>query len=132
MSIFNYINEIPDPRSGINKKYELMDVIFLVFAVVLSRALGWKSIQKFSELQLDWLKQHATFTHGIPHCHRIANIIKVIGQDALVETLYAWIHHHRVREGKSVIAIDGKTQRGTCKATLTEALHSVLMRSFEL
>ncbi len=45
MIIFNYISEITDPRSDINKKHELIDVIFLVFAAVLSGASGWKSIQ---------------------------------------------------------------------------------------
>ncbi len=48
MSIFNYINEIAAPRSDINKKHELMDVIFLVFVAVLSEVSGWKSIQEFS------------------------------------------------------------------------------------
>ncbi|NRN28459.1 transposase family protein [Photorhabdus heterorhabditis subsp. aluminescens] len=49
INIFNYINDIPDLHTDINKKYELMDVIFLVFAVVLSGASGWKSIQEFGE-----------------------------------------------------------------------------------
>ncbi|WP_350307158.1 hypothetical protein [Photorhabdus viridis] len=31
IAILNYINDIPDPLADINKKHELMDVIFLVF-----------------------------------------------------------------------------------------------------
>lgn len=123
MSIFNYISEITDPRSDINKKHELIDVIFLVFAAVLSGASGWKSIQEFGEAQFEWLKQHTDFTHGIPRRHCIANIIKAIDREVLVEALYAWINHRRLREGKSIIAIDGKTMRGTCKGSLHEALH---------
>ncbi len=57
MTIFNYINEILDHHADINKKYEPMDVIFLVFAAVLSGASGWKSIQGFEELQFKWLQQ---------------------------------------------------------------------------
>ncbi|AOM39338.1 transposase [Xenorhabdus hominickii] len=85
MSIFNFISKIDDPRSDINKKHELMDVIFLAFSAVLCGASGWKSIQEFGELQIEWLKQHIPFTHGIPRCHCIANIIKIIEQDALIE-----------------------------------------------
>ncbi|MDB6375133.1 ISAs1-like element ISPlu18 family transposase [Photorhabdus bodei] len=125
MSIFNFISKIEDPRSDINKKHELMDVIFLAFSAVLCGASGWKSIQEFGELQSEWLKQYTHFTHGIPRRHCIANIIKMIEQDALVEAFYAWINQRRVRAGKSFIAIDGKTLRGTCKGTLFEALHVV-------
>ncbi len=80
---------------------------------------------EFGELQSEWLKQYTHFTHGIPRSHCIANIIKMIEQDALVEAFYAWINQRRVRAGKSLIAIDGKTLRGTCKGTLFEALHVV-------
>ncbi|MQL48270.1 ISAs1 family transposase [Photorhabdus khanii] len=125
MSIFNFISKIDDPRSDINKKHELMDVIFLAFSAVLCGASGWKSIQEFGEIQFEWLKQYTNFTHGIPRRHCIANIIKMIEQDALVEAFYAWINRRRVKAGKSLIAIDGKTMRGTCKGTLFEALHVV-------
>ncbi|WP_448511373.1 transposase family protein, partial [Photorhabdus sp. MH8.4] len=64
MSIFNFISKIEDPRSDINKKHELMDVIFLAFSAVLCGASGWKSIQEFGELQSEWLKQYTHFTHG--------------------------------------------------------------------
>ncbi|CBJ81263.1 hypothetical protein XBJ1_2137 [Xenorhabdus bovienii SS-2004] len=57
MSIFNFIRKIDDPRSDINKKHELMDVIFLAFSAVLCGASGWKSIQEFGELQIEWLKE---------------------------------------------------------------------------
>ncbi|MBC8955063.1 ISAs1 family transposase [Xenorhabdus sp. PB62.4] len=125
MSIFNFISKIDDPRSDINKKHELMDVIFLAFAAVLCGASGWKAIQEFGEIQIEWLKKYTRFTHGIPRRHCIANIIKMIEQDALVEAFYDWINQRRVKAGKSLIAIDGKTMRGTCKGTLFEALHVV-------
>ncbi|WMV72989.1 ISAs1 family transposase [Xenorhabdus griffiniae] len=125
MSIFNFISKIDDHRSDINKKHELIEVIFLAFSAVLCGASGWKAIQEFGELQIEWLRKYTHFTHGIPRRHCIANIIKLIDQDVLVEAFYSWINQRRVNAGKSVIAIDGKTMRGTCKGTLFEALHIV-------
>ncbi len=52
MSILKQLALIPDPRKDINIKHQLIDVIFLVFAAVLSGAWGWKSIQDFGEAQL--------------------------------------------------------------------------------
>ncbi|NHB89567.1 hypothetical protein C5471_18450 [Photorhabdus tasmaniensis] len=43
-----------------------MDVLFLVFAAVLSGACGWKSIQDFGETQLEWLKKYSAYANGIP------------------------------------------------------------------
>lgn len=125
MSIFNYISTIEDPHFDINKKHNLIDVIFLVFSAVLSGASGWKSIQVFGEEQVEWFKPYTSFTHGIPRRHCIANIIKAIDRKCLVEALYSWLNERRLKEGKSLIAIDGKTMRGACKGTLIEALHVV-------
>ncbi|WP_127960525.1 ISAs1 family transposase, partial [Serratia microhaemolytica] len=112
-------------RKDINKKHKLVDVIFLVFSAVLSGASGWKSIQEFGELQLGWLKQYAPFENGIPRRHCIANIIRTLDSDILVEALFLWINERRVKDGKKLIAIDGKTMRGTRKTSILQALHVV-------
>ncbi|QQG29314.1 ISAs1 family transposase [Pectobacterium carotovorum] len=125
MTIFNYINEIPDPRCETNKKHELMDVIFLTFAAVLSGASGWKAIQQFGECQLPWLRQHSPFANGIPKRHCIANIIKALDSQSLMSALLSWINERRSGNGRKQIAIDGKTLRGTGNGFLAQALHVV-------
>ncbi|MHA6853617.1 transposase family protein, partial [Ralstonia pseudosolanacearum] len=43
MSLFARLSVVPDRRQNINKKHDLIDVIFLVFSAVLSGATGWKA-----------------------------------------------------------------------------------------
>lgn len=77
-------------------------------------------------MQPEWLTQHAAFRHGIPRRHCIANIIRATDSHALVDALFAGIHERRLlKEGKSIIANDGKTLRGTGKGPLARALHVV-------
>lgn len=125
MTLFERLSRIPDPRADINVKHDLVDVVFLVFSAVLSGATGWKSIQEFGDSQLDWLRQYRQFENGIPKRHCIANIISMLDSDALLEALFEWLNVERSRAEKSVLAIDGKTLRGTKTDGSKSFLHVV-------
>ncbi|WP_445374758.1 ISAs1 family transposase [Photorhabdus tasmaniensis] len=88
MSIFNYLSVIPDPCKEINKKHELMDVLFLVFATVLSGACGWKSIQDFGETQLEWLKKYSSLSSLSVDAEQVA---KAIRSHWGIENQWHWI-----------------------------------------
>lgn len=125
MSLFKQLANITDQRSDINKKHDLIDVIFLTLSAVLSGANGWKSIQEFGEEQLDWLQQHRAFANGIPRRHCIAKIIRTLDSEALMSALFQWINGRRERAGKPVIALDGKTLRRSWDEDVYKALHVV-------
>lgn len=123
--LFHYLETIPDPRADINKKHNLIDVVFLTLCAVLSGASGWKSIQEFGEEQLDWLREYRAFENGIPRRHCIANIIKALESDLLIQAVFSWINQRREKEGKSIIALDGKTMRRAWDDDIQKALHVV-------
>jgi len=125
MSLLKHLTTLPDPRKDINLKHNLVDVVFLTLSAVLSGATGWKSIQEFGEEQLDWLRQYRSFEHGIPRRHCIANIIKALDSELLLQTLFSWINDKRQSEGKTIIAIDGKTMRGAWSGDAKSALHVI-------
>ncbi len=125
MSIISHLERIEDPRTDINVKHDLIDVMFLTISAVLSGADGWKSIQEFGDMQLEWLRKHRHFAHGIPRRHCIANIIKALDTDALLSALLAWINSRREAKGVSHIAIDGKVMRGCWKESVHNALNVV-------
>ena len=52
MVLFTHLADLPDPRTPINIRHNLMDVVFLTFAAVLSGASGWKAIEVFGDAQL--------------------------------------------------------------------------------
>jgi predicted transposase YbfD/YdcC len=99
--------------------------MFLTLSAVLSGADGWKSIQEFGELQIDWLRKYRAFVNGIPRRHCIANIIKALDTAQLLEALMEWINARREATGKPHIAIDGKALRSSWKGSVNQALHVV-------
>ncbi|PAY01793.1 hypothetical protein CKO50_08565 [Pseudoalteromonas sp. HM-SA03] len=78
----------------------------LTLIAIFSGADGWKSIQKFGELQQDWLRHHCSFENDIPKRHCVANIIRALDADTLLEALLKWINSRREAPQKPHIAID--------------------------
>jgi hypothetical protein len=125
MTLLKQLEQITDPRKDINLKQNLVDVVFLTLSAILSGATGWKSIQEFGEEQLDWLRLYRKFENGIPRRHCIANIIKALDSDLLLQAVFGWVNDNRQSEGKSIIALDGKTMRGSWREDAKNALHVV-------
>ncbi|WP_240799191.1 ISAs1 family transposase, partial [Vibrio sp. F13] len=94
-------------------KHTLTDIIFLTIAVVIASAEGWEDIEDFGEDNLEWLRQYGDFKQGIPVHDTIARVINLISAKQLQRCFTAWMKDcHEVTEGE-VIAIEGKTLRGT-------------------
>ena len=125
MSLLFHLQEVEDPRSHINKKHDLVEVIFLAFSAVLSGADGWKSIEEFGDYHLQWLRKHSPFKNGIPRRHCISKIICALDPDVLAQAVLGWINQERERTGCSVIAIDGKTLKKAWQGKAHKALHVV-------
>ena len=49
MSLLTHLATIDDPRRDINKKHDLLDLLFLTVSAVMSGAEGWKDIKEFGD-----------------------------------------------------------------------------------
>lgn len=123
MTFLEHFNELEDGRTDINITYDLLDVVFLTIVAVVCGAEGWQDIQWFGEGQLQWLRRHRPFTHGIPRRHTIARIINAIDTDDLLQCFMSWLNSVRQQRGQTQIAIDGKTLRRSHDGDSTNALH---------
>jgi len=122
MTLFEQLEIIEDPRVDANKDYELIDIIFLTIAAVLSGAKGWKAIKIFGEAQLDWLKEYGDFSNGIPTRHSIGRIIRSIKSEHLITCFTDWANELHDTGLKKHISYDGKVLRGSKHGTEVKAL----------
>jgi predicted transposase YbfD/YdcC len=113
MSFIAHFENLEDSRTDINKHYDLLDMVFLTMAAVLSGAKGWKAIHIFGGAQLAWLREYREFPHGIPTRHSIGRIIRGIKAESLLGCFEQWINTIRVQGEKEQIAFDGKVLRGS-------------------
>jgi len=70
MSFITHFEPLEDTRSHINKKHDLLDIIFLTVVAILSDAESWKDIKQFGDNKLDWLDQRKGWT-------KISSVIEV-------------------------------------------------------
>ena len=69
---------LQDPRSHINRRHDLHDILFLTVAAIMSGAEGWKDIKEFGDAKLAWLRQFRAFEAGIPVDDTIARVISAL------------------------------------------------------
>lgn len=125
MSFLDHFADLPDPRSHVNRTYDLLDIVFLTVCAVLSGAEGWRDIQKFGRAKLHWLRRFRHFDSGIPVDDTIARIIRALEPTKMTECFVSWVNEIRRQDGHQFIAIDGKTLRHSFEAEPKDALHSI-------
>lgn len=125
MSFITHFNSLKDTRSHINKKHDLLDIVFLTVVAIVSGAEGWKDVKQFGDSKLDWLRKFRKFEAGIPVDDTIARIISALEPSALLSCFMSWVNEVREQQGQSIIAFDGKTLRHSFNGDRKTALHSV-------
>lgn len=108
-----HISIIPDYRQAWKVEHKLSDILLLTICAVISGAEGWEDIEDFGEIHLDFLRQYGDFEHGIPVHDTIARVVSCISPNKFHECFINWMRDCHSSEDGSVIAIDGKTLRGS-------------------
>jgi hypothetical protein len=65
-TFMEHFSDLKDPRDDKNKKHQLIDILFLVIAAVLSGAEGWEAIETFGKEKLEWLRKSSHLPTGCP------------------------------------------------------------------
>ncbi len=121
VSILDYFEDLEDPRSSINRKHLLGDLIVICICGVLGGADGPKAIGVWAQSNADWLQKYLALPAGIPSHDTLGRLLTLLKPAAFQACFEQWINSLRNRvadsvdaTGKStgeVIAIDGKALR---------------------
>lgn len=124
--LLEHFATLPDFRVDRNKLYPLPEILLLVVCAVLSGAEGWEAMEEFGQEKLDWLRKFAPFTNGIPSHDCLANVTSRLNPKAFQECFVSWTRAVAEATGGEVIAVDGKTARGSRdRRRGKQALHMV-------
>jgi predicted transposase YbfD/YdcC len=120
-SILECFQDLEDPRSTVNRKHLLGDLIVIAICAVIAGADGPKAIGVWAVSNRDWLKQHLELPNGIPSHDTIGRLLALLKPAAFQTCFQNWIRTLRTDDeptagettsGKQeVIAIDGKALR---------------------
>ena len=113
-SLYDYFVRLPDPRINRNKKHNLADIVVLSILAVLCGAESWDSIEEFGKARIDFLKKILYLPNGIPSHDTINRVFSMLKPDKFEVVFISWVNSLRTKSiGNEVIAIDGKTIRGS-------------------
>lgn len=92
--------------------YPLDEVLLATLVGVVCGADDWDGIEEVATGALDWLRGFLLFKNGIPTAQTLRKVFRLLDTQALQRGFAAWAASMRA-EAREVIAVDGKTLRGS-------------------
>lgn len=120
----DHFSVIPDPRSTINRKHLLIDILFITVCAVICGAKGWDEIAEFGKCRHDWLKRFIELPNGIPSHDTFRGVFLFLDTKKFNESFGSWILDIAKKIPGEIISIDGKTSRRSSSKN-TKPLHLV-------
>lgn len=112
-SFNEHFSLLTDPRIERKKLHSLMDIITLTICAVASGANGWEAIETFGKEKLDWLRKYIALENGVPSHDCISYVLSRLSLPQFRDCFMSWVSAVTEETGGELIAIDGKTARGS-------------------
>lgn len=113
-SILKHFNQLEDPRSAINQRHLLGDLIVISIMAVIAGADGPMAIGIWAENNEQWLRKRLRLPNGVPSHDTIGRLLAALSPTAFQSCFESWIANITVGENEvdnGHVAIDGKVLR---------------------
>lgn len=118
-SIIEHFKALPDPRRNQHLVlHKVIDIIVIAVCATIAQQDTWEEIADYAEMKAEFLKRFLELPNGIPSHDTISRVFSLIDPMAWQACFAAWMRAMGKLSGEKLIAIDGKTLRGS-KATGT-------------
>jgi predicted transposase YbfD/YdcC len=122
-SFLEHFSALEDPRYQEFVIYPLPEILLGALVGVICGAEDWEEIGLFCEEKLEVLQQFLDYKNGVASPKTFWRVFELLDSQAFASCFAAWINS-LVGTVEGVVAIDGKTLRGTRQSEGTEkALH---------
>ena len=127
LSAFNeHFSPIPDHRQQSKVEHKLHDILLTLVVGVICGADGWEAIEEVAHNKIELLKKYGSFKNGIPVHDTIARVVSSLEPKMMQSCFINWMKSAQIDTFGEVIAIDGKTVRGSYdKKSKKNAIHMV-------
>lgn len=114
-SIAEHFEELPDPRSEVNREHVLVDVIVISICAILAGADGPTAIAAWAKSPSVsvWLKQHLALPKGIPSKDTYRRVLQRLQPQAFQKCFESWLQQLVGTRDARLLSIDGKSLRGS-------------------
>lgn len=110
---FEAFQMLEDPRTGNHRRHHFGEVLFMVVTATLCGMDTFAEIEDFCENQTTWLQKWINLPSGVPTAQTFSNIFRLIEPKQFNQCLQAHLKVISAPLHAGIIAIDGKTLRGS-------------------
>lgn len=112
-SFQQHFQDLQDPRVERTRKHPLINIVFMTVCGVLSGANSIAGIHEFAIDRRSWLARYLDLSSGIPSEDTFGRVLARLDPAAFEKCLLGWIRDVQELTEDRVVAIDGKTLRGS-------------------
>lgn len=106
--------KLEDPRlKNHNFRHKLGDILIIVVLATICGADGWMEIERFGLAKEEWLQTFLELPNGIPSHDTFGRVFSLLNPKKFEDCFLNWIKSLDVNLEKEIIALDGKTVRGS-------------------
>jgi len=116
-SLVTYFSEVNDPRVVGRTEHQLIDIIVITICAVVAGADGWEEITDYATEKEGLFRGFLELPNGIPTHHTVRRVIAAIDPESIRPCFVRWVQSLAGSKTGDVIAIDGKTSRGSGSRT---------------
>jgi predicted transposase YbfD/YdcC len=109
----DHFQDLTDPRVERTRKHPLINIAFIAVCGVLSGANSFAAIHEFGCDRRTWLARSLDLSHGIPSEDTFRRVLARLDPGAFEKCLLSWMQAVQEVTENRLIAIDGKTLRGS-------------------
>jgi predicted transposase YbfD/YdcC len=121
LGIAEFFASLKDPRVARTQRHALMSILVLSLLAVICGAEGWDEMARFAETKQSWLETWLDLPNGTPCADTFRRVLSALDPQEFHRCFVAWMAAlARGTQGK-LVAIDGKTMRGSFARSLGRA-----------
>lgn len=125
-SLEQHFGNLTDPRAEYLCDHRLLDIVILAICGVIAGADGWVAIEAFGQAKLEWFKSLLALPNGIPSHNTFGRVFGLLDPEEFERGFLGWVQAVSQLSVGEVVAVDGKTLRGSHDRNLGKAaLHMV-------
>lgn len=112
-SISEHFATLTDPRVERCKVHSLVELVTIALCGVICGADDWVAIEAFGQEKQEWLGTFLALPGGIPSHDTFGRVFARLDPDEFRQCFLAWVRSVVGEVGAQVVAVDGKTLRGS-------------------
>jgi hypothetical protein len=124
-SPLRYFSGLTDPRVARTREHRLEDILFIAIVSIICGAYIWHDMEEFGKAKEEWLKTFLRLPGGIPSHDTFNRVFSALEPEELEKSFIVWTQSVASLAEGEVVAIDGKSMRGTREQGNKSIVHMV-------